>query len=299
LSRSARGFETPTCLARGQRLHLRGVDYFIRQTGQTRGPLLLLLHGLLDTGESYAPLCHWLDDGWRIAAPDWRGHGDTGHAPAGYWFPDYVADLDALCDQLSPEAPVAIIAHSMGTNIAALYAGLRPTRVQALVCLDGLNVPHRRAEDVPSRYARWLKGQRRPRPERHYRSVAALARRVALRYPELDAERVRFLAHIWSRPVAQGVRLANDPDHLLPSPYGFDADAAMAVWRQTQARVFCLDGERSPARDWLSADLQQARRDVFPDSRHESLPGTGHFLHLEQPDTVAERINPFLSAARS
>ena len=63
-------------------------------------------------------------------AIDMRGFGRTQRPDDGYWFPDYLADVDALLDQLAPDAPVDLIGHSMGGNIAMLYAGARPNRVR-------------------------------------------------------------------------------------------------------------------------------------------------------------------------
>ena len=59
-----------------------------------------------------------------MLAPDWRGFGRSA-APGvdSYWFPDYVADLDALLDRISPDAPVDLVGHSMGGNVVMSYAG--------------------------------------------------------------------------------------------------------------------------------------------------------------------------------
>ncbi len=44
----------------------------------------------------------------------------------GYWFPDYVADLDALLDHYAPDEPARLVGHSLGGNVVCAYAGARP-----------------------------------------------------------------------------------------------------------------------------------------------------------------------------
>ncbi|MHA4801772.1 alpha/beta fold hydrolase, partial [Enterococcus faecium] len=77
---------------------------------------------------------------WSIVAPDWRGFGGTDWAPGGYWYPDYFADLEALLDALVPGQPARIISHSMGANVAVMYAGIRPKRLKWVVNLEGLGL---------------------------------------------------------------------------------------------------------------------------------------------------------------
>ena len=40
---------------------------------------------------------------WYVLAPDWRGFGLSATPQDGYWFADYVADLDALVRALAPD----------------------------------------------------------------------------------------------------------------------------------------------------------------------------------------------------
>lgn len=274
----------------------RGLSLCVRHWPRADGPLVFLLHGLLDTGASFAPVAEHLSPKARLLAPDWRGHGDSDRAPDGYWFPDYVADLDALIDSLAGSEPIALVGHSMGGQIASLYAGLRPDRVSHLICLDSLNVPATASETMPRRYRDWLAAQSRPPAPRRYPDLGALAGRIHARYPELTEAQVRQLAEDWSRPDDHGgIRLASDPLHRVPFPVAFHPEDYMAVWRQVTAPVLCLDGGRSPASRWINAAEMQRRRDCFRDVTHDLLPDCGHMLHLEQPAGVAARITQFLS----
>src|SRR4051795_9970976 len=76
----------------------------------------------------------------RLRLTDW-GRSDC------YWFPDYIADLDALLRALASEAPVHLVGHSLGGNVACMYAGVRPERIAKLVNLEGFGLAATRPED--------------------------------------------------------------------------------------------------------------------------------------------------------
>lgn len=275
---------------------VRNLGYNLHTRGPDDGHPVFLLHGLMDTGASFEPLCQHLPGNLRLIAPDWRGHGDSDPAPQGYWFPDYVADLEALITHhAGHQAPVTLVGHSMGGQVASLFAGLRPERVTRLICLDSLNVPETPPSDIPRRYRGWLDAQSEPPAARTYDDVDALAERIRRRYPELPETQIARLANAWSKPTTDGrIRLATDPMHHVPFPIGFRPDEAMAMWREVTAPVLCLDAADSPAARWIDADEMARRRASFPIVEHDLIPDCGHMLHLEKPAAVAERIAAFL-----
>ncbi len=58
-----------------------------------------------------------------------------------YVFADYLADLDMLLDHYAPGQAVDLVGHSMGGNVAMMYAGVRPERIRRLVNLEGFGMP--------------------------------------------------------------------------------------------------------------------------------------------------------------
>ncbi|MGW4809911.1 alpha/beta fold hydrolase [Kitasatospora sp. NPDC004272] len=104
-----------------------------------RGPLAVHAHGALSSRahERRAGLFDWtaLTATHRLARYDARGHGEsTGRAvPADYHYPALAADLLALCDHLSPGAPVTGLGASMGTATVLWAALERPERFDRLV----------------------------------------------------------------------------------------------------------------------------------------------------------------------
>jgi pimeloyl-ACP methyl ester carboxylesterase len=64
----------------------------------------------------------------------------TGAALAGstgYSLLDLYADLECILVRYQPRGAVNLVGHSMGGNVAWLYAGVRPARVRRVVTVDG------------------------------------------------------------------------------------------------------------------------------------------------------------------
>ena len=286
-----------------QSLRIGELDYAIRDTGDPNGRPIVLLHGLMDTGASFEPLVEAMQalapGRYRYIAPDWRGHGDSDAIHDSYWFPTYLLDLERLLNELiDGDTPVTLIAHSMGGQVASLYAGTRPARVSNLVTLDSLNVPDSDTREVPSRYRRWLDAHATPPGAKVYDDIETAASRIAARYPELDESTIRRLAEQWTAAAdPQGRRrMRVDPWHRVPLPYAFRAAEAKSLWREVSARVLCIDGGDSPAKYFCGEAEMAERRACFTDLRHIVVDGCGHMLHLQKPQAIARHICTFLDA---
>ncbi|BAJ32034.1 MULTISPECIES: alpha/beta hydrolase [Kitasatospora] len=103
------------------------------------GPLAVHAHGALSSRahERRAGLFDWtgLDRARRLARYDARGHGEsTGRpVPDDYRYAVLADDLLALCDHLSPDAPVTALGASMGAATVLWAALARPERFDRLV----------------------------------------------------------------------------------------------------------------------------------------------------------------------
>ena len=182
---------------------------------------------------------------WDVYAPDWRGYGltDWGKADC-YWFPDYIADLDALLEHIDPGAPVNLVGHSLGGNVAALYAGVRPARIARFVNLEGFGMAPTQAEQAPKRYARWLEELRDPPGLRSYESFSALADRLQQGNKRLSREQAEFLARHWGQEATdKGVVLRGDPAHKIVNPVLYRYEEVRACW-QRSARAGVVGGGR-------------------------------------------------------
>jgi pimeloyl-ACP methyl ester carboxylesterase len=183
---------------------LRGIAHRIARWGSSDVDPVLLLHGFLDTCETYQFLVDEFPPEWNFIALDWRGFGDSADNSASYWFPDYLADLEALLDLLAPGRALRVVGHSMGGNVAALYAGVRPERIRALVSLEGFGLPRVPTDTAPQRYGKWLDQLRGTPLRARYESVERFAAVLRVRNSRLTNSRSLFLAAAWTRPCTAG-----------------------------------------------------------------------------------------------
>jgi len=198
---------------------LRGLSYHVRTWGDAAAPKLFLLHGWMDVGASFQFLVDALTRNWCVLAPDWRGFGQSDWCADGYWFADYIADLDALLEYFTPGAPARIVGHSLGGNVACIYGGVRPQRVARLVSLEGFGIPAEKPELAPDKISKWLDALRDPPSFAPYPNLAAVADRLQKNNPRMARDHAEFLAGHWAEVLPDGsARLRSDPRHKLPFP---------------------------------------------------------------------------------
>ena len=279
-------------------LPIRGLRYHVRTWGDPSSPKIFMLHGWMDVSASFQFLVDELKGDWYVLAPDWRGYGLTEWPQDGYWFADYIGDLDALVEALSPSEPVNLVGHSLGGNVAGMYAGLRPERVQRLISLEGFGVPTGRFEDAPAKLTTWLDSLSKPPELRPFESLAAAADRLQKTNPRLRRDRAEFLAEHWTSVGSDGVRrLQADPKHRMPFPTVSHSEEWMATWRKITAPVLWVVADQSETVDWATgrSDAEWERRvAAVPGLRVEHVAGAGHMMQHDQPGAVATIIEQFV-----
>ncbi len=102
------------------------------------GDPLLIVHGILETGRSYARVGLALSSGYRVVIPDLRGYGRSGPRPR-HFPPDFyardAADLAGLLTQLDLTG-VRVLGFGDGAEVALLLALAVPERVRAMIAVD-------------------------------------------------------------------------------------------------------------------------------------------------------------------
>jgi pimeloyl-ACP methyl ester carboxylesterase len=282
-------------------LQVRGVRYHVRTWGQSHHPRLVLLHGWMDVSASFQFLVDALAGDWYVIAPDWRGFGLSEWAPGGYWFPDYIADLDVLLRELSPDMPAHIVGHSMGGNVAGLYAGTCPARVASLSLLEGFGLPRTSPSAAPERYAKWLGEIAQPPGFKPYASLAEVEQRLRQNNPRLTPERARFLAPHWAKELPDGsFVLRSDPAHKMVNPVLYRLDEAVACWKRITAPVLWVWGDGEWLRKWLRGNEQDLveRRAAFANLTEHTIADAGHMMHQDQPEALAQVLESFIARSR-
>jgi pimeloyl-ACP methyl ester carboxylesterase len=238
-----------------------------------------------------------------IVAPDWRGFGGSGMPPAtdSYWFADYLGDLDALLDALSPEAPVDLLGHSMGGNVVMTYAGVRPARVRRLVNLEGFGMPATRPEQVIGRLGQWLDELKTPATLASYPDAAAVAARLRKNNPRLTSDKAAWLATHWGELRADGRwHLRADPAHKHVNPVLYRVEEVLATWRAITAPVLWVEGANTDMSQWWGKRYSHAefetRLAVVRNVTRARLDDCGHMLHHDQPERLAEHLRRFLES---
>ncbi len=282
----------PRIAASAHALDVRGVRYCIHEWGDKSSVPVFYLHGWADTGSTFQFVADALGEDWRIIAPDWRGFGQSGRGAASYWFPDYLADLHAILDHYAPSGKVPILGHSMGGNIASLYAGTMPERVAALINIEGFGLSDTDPAEAPGRYREWITAAVAGPEFADYPDFGTLAKRIQKRSPALSDARAEFVARQWAKRDDDGrVRLRADPAHKLPNPVLYRRAESEACWKNITADVLLVRGETSPfaARFGSTASLP------FPQARNEEIAAAGHMIHFEAPQRLADIARAFLA----
>lgn len=298
---------------RNDSVRIRTLDYHVRAWGapQPGAAPLVLLHGWMDVGASWQFVVDAFEGvfaaGRLIIAPDWRGFGgsrlaapcDTHH------YVDYLGDLDQLLDHYAGAQPVDLVGHSMGGNVAMMYAGARPARLRRLVNLEGFGLPASQPAQAGPRLAQWMdeirqweRGEIALKP---YDSADGVAQRLMKTNPRLPPDKAAWLARHWAQEDEQGRwHILGDAAHKIVNPQLYRVDETLTLYEAITAPVLSVQaGDDSLGRWWHGRyRLQEYQRRLahVRNARTAVVPDAGHMLHHDQPRAVAALIEEFLSA---
>jgi pimeloyl-ACP methyl ester carboxylesterase len=296
----------PERACRSEFVPIRHLRYHVRTWGEPQAGQapLVMVHGWMDVGASWQFVVDAFVQDRYVIAPDWRGYGLTELAHTdNYWFPDYLADLDFLLDHYAPAGAADLVGHSMGGNIAMLYAGVRPDRIRRLVNLEGFGMPAARPAQAPGRYARWideLKAYHRGELAlKDYDSAEGVARRLMKTNRRLTQDKAEWLARHWAREQAGGRwRILGDAAHKIVNANLYRVDEVLEVYRAIRAPVLAVEAGDDSLGQWWQGRFTLAeyheRLKAVSDLRLGKVDDAGHMLHHDQPQQVARLIEDFL-----
>ena len=240
------------------------------------GPPLLLVHGLMITGEMFQPVLDRFAAHHRVIVPDLRGHGRSRHLPPPYTVEQLARDLADLLDHLGLDA-VGVLGYSQGGAVAQQFALDHPARCRRLVlaCTYAHNMATVR-ERIEGRAAPFLiRALGMPR-------FARLVIGMGLR--RVEPERARWV------------------EGLIGSQ---DAALMIAAWRAAMAfdsrrrlaAIRCPTLVLAGAVD-TAVPMHHPRQlhDGIPGSRLVVIEGGDHALIWAMPDVFADAASAFLDA---
>jgi pimeloyl-ACP methyl ester carboxylesterase len=276
-----------------QRLRLNYFDW-----GNPDAPPLVLVHGGRDHARNWDWVAEQLRDRWHIIAPDLRGHGDSQWSQDGsYTMPGFIYDLAQLVHQRQL-APVTLIGHSLGGNVAVRYAGIFPAQVRRLVAIEGLGpspkaMAARLARPLAERMRVWIEAQR------------SLARRVPRRYQSIEDAIARMLEankHLTPQQASHltrhGVRQNEDGSyswkfdpylHVFP-PVDVTVEDLERLWASITCPTLLVYGKQS----WASNPSEDGRARHFTNARVVMVENVGHWVHHDQTDFFVRTVQDFL-----
>lgn len=281
---------------------LRGLKMHMRHWGDPQAPKLFMIHGWMDTSVSFQFMVDSLQKDWHVIAPDLRGFGLTEYPNVeSYWYPDYIADVDAVINHYSPYESVNLLGHSLGANVVMIYASVCPERVKKVINIEGFGLPISQTQNAPKRMRRWLDELKKEPSLKKYNSEEEVVARLQKTNPRLNDERAQFLAKHWSKKNEQGLwELLADPAHKLPSPLLYHAEEVMECWKNITAPVLWMEAEETEI--WqLFGSKEEARKQIderlqcVNQLQSEMIKDAGHMMHHDQPELIATIIEEFIS----
>ncbi len=264
-------------------------------------PVVLLVHGYLDTGRSYDTVVDELAGKAHVFCLDWRGHGESAWASGGgsYHLLDHMKDLVWTLKALEKKGtPIdALVAHSMGGNIAIMVAGSWPQLVPRLLMLDAFGPPSESPEAQPERLQRVLQQMLRTKTFRSFDSREAAIDRLRLANPYLSHQGAqRMVQHALKTHPEDPSQLhfGFDPRLRGPTPVRYPEQTWLTFCKRIQGPVRVLRAERGYV---PQGELLDQRLAACNDVALTNLPGTSHHLHVECPDIVAQSILDLLTCS--
>ena len=280
-----------------------GVGIAVYEWGDPGDPPVLLTHGGFDFAATFDLLAPLLADaGWRVVAWDQRGHGNSEHAALYSWDAD-VRDAVAVMDAVSPAHPMPVLGHSKGGGLMLQLAEVAPWRLTRLVNLDGVpssrSAPdiadHERTRMVADELAGWLDHRRRSHElVRKPGTLDELAARRGSMNPRLSHEWLRYLASIGARHDADGWRWKIDPSLRFGGFGPFRPEWSLNRLPGLSVPMLGVLGTIDEPMGW-GTKASAVAPFLARHSRVIELDDTGHFLHIERPEAIAELTLEFLS----
>lgn len=257
------------------------------------GPVVVLLHGLASSSQTWAPALPLLGRTAHVIAPDLLGHGRTAKPRSGdYSLGAYASGLRDLLVALDLDRDT-IVGHSFGGGVAMQFAYQFPELTERLVLVasGGLGrdvAPVLRAATLPgTAMALQLVSALTPEWMGH------LAHRVLRAAPSVSSTEIDGLAAAFRSFADRGARgaFAQTVRGAL-NWSGQRLDGSERLYLLAEVPVMLVVGGRDSV---IPAEHTLAAHELIPGSRLDFFDDAGHFPHVEHPHRFASTLAEFIA----
>ncbi len=246
------------------------------------GPLVVLVPGMGDLRSAYRFLGPALvAEGFRVAAVDLRGHGDSDTTFESYGDAETLSDVVALIEELG--GPAVVVGNSLGAGSAVMVAAKRPELVSGLVLVgpfvrNGATGAMQRIMLRAAMVPLWAAASWKAYMPKLY---------AGQRPVDFDDHRDRVVASLRRPGYAKAFSLTTRTNH----------DPAEACLAMVSAPTLIVMGAQDPdfpdpaaEASWL-ADALHGEVVMVADA--------GHYPQSQRPDVVTPAVVTFLNAVRA
>jgi pimeloyl-ACP methyl ester carboxylesterase len=268
-------------------LDIKGGRIAYDVTGE--GPLIVLSHGIGDRRQVFRFLAPELvRAGFRVAAADMRGHGESS---MGDWKSisrtDVAGDLVALTRHLG--GPAVIVGQSLSGGAATIAAATAPDLVSGIVEIGPFTRKVQYSLSGMVRIRRYRRGSLLMMGVMMLRSLDMWTGYLNVAYPEKPADYAAYMAALRAKLSEPG-RMAEFLKTMKTSP----TDAGDALPR-ISCPALVIMGDEDP--DW--ADPRAEAEGIVAEmpaglGTVAMIKGAGHYPHAQCPDEVAALTTSFL-----
>ena len=259
-----------------QWIEVNGASLRYDLAGEARS-LLVLVHEMGGTLESWDLVLPMLAPGRRVLRYDMRGHGASSKTRGAADLTVMADDLAALLDAVGIREPVAVCGCAVGGAVALRFAARHTDRTRTLIAMGPATgvAPDRRSATL----------ERARLAEEQGMGPGTDALLDAAWPPVLRGDAARFASY-------RAKWLANDPfsfaaTNRMLADLDMTADLA-AIASPTLVLAGRYDGLRPPAMiEPIAARITGARFEAID---------SGHFMAVQTPDLVAGKIGAFLKS---
>ena len=239
----------------------------------TNKPPLLIAHGLFGSARNWGVIARRLANDRQVLAVDMRNHG------ASPWFESqsYPEMADDLAEVITAHGGHAdVLGHSMGGKAAMVLALAHPDLVRKLVVADIAPVSYGHSQN------HLIDAMQAVDLEQVHTRKDATAQLHAVESPPLRAFLLQSLDIKEKRWRLNLSTLRRDMDKIVGFPQ---------VEGQFPGETLFLAGAQS---SYVLPEHRARIKALFPKARFAKIPGTGHWLHAENPRAFEAAVRVFL-----